>query len=390
MKNKIMKNYKNTLMVVAGGTGGHIYPSLSLIKEINDFKIIIVTDQRGKEYFKNFLHKNNLNYKIFIHKVTSPTNKPLINKFISLFEIFLSFLKSLKLVFIHKPDVVIGFGGYPTVAPILAAKISKVNTIIHEQNAIIGRGNNLLSKISDVVALSFPKTKTTKKIKNSIFSGNPVRQEFYDIGDDRYSKKISSKTIIILIYGGSLGASYFSNEICSILCSLPERFKKKIKIIQQVRKEEKKLVQKNYKNHRIDSEVACFYPNIYEKFKYAHLIITRSGGSTVAEILASSIPAIFIPLPNALDNHQYENTKIFQNHNCGWVINQINNTKKDFEKLIKELLKNPNQLIQVRERIKQLSDRLSKSRNNKTPTQFLSDLIIKQVNTSKKEFNQSC
>ena len=225
-------------MLVAGGTGGHIYPSLSLINKINDYNFVIVTDQRGRGYYECFFKKKTLNFKIFIHKVTSPSQKNIIYKIISLIQILISFLKSLLIIMFQKPDVVMGFGGYPSVAPILAAKIWNIPSIIHEQNAVIGRGNKLLSKISNILALSFVETKNIENIKNVIFTGNPVRQEFEQIGKNSYIKSISKKPFTILIYGGSLGASYFSKQLTSIICSLPEEIKKEIKVIQQVRVED--------------------------------------------------------------------------------------------------------------------------------------------------------
>ena len=184
MTNNNIKNCKRkkVLMFVAGGTGGHIYPSLSLISKMKNYNFIIFTDNRGFLYYENFLDKKNINYKIFTNKVTSPSNKNIINKIISLFQLFISLVKSLLILRIQKPNIAIGFGGYPTVAPMLAAKIFSVPLIIHEQNAIIGRGNKLLSKISNKLALSFENTKKIENVKNSIFTGNPVREEFEQIG----------------------------------------------------------------------------------------------------------------------------------------------------------------------------------------------------------------
>ena len=123
------------------------------------------------------------------------------------------------------------------------------------------------------------------------------------------------------------------------------KIRKEIKIIQQVRIEDLETVKNNYRNHKIEAEVSTFFQNISKKFEIAHLIITRSGGSTVAEILASCRPAIFIPLPNSFDNHQFENANFSKTNNCGWVFDQNNNDKNDFEKLIKDILKNKKQLI---------------------------------------------
>ena len=131
-------NRKKILMVVAGGTGGHIYPSLSLINKMSNYNFIIITDQRGGKYYENFFEKTSLNFKIFTHKVSSPSNKNIIQKTISLLQISLSLIKSLFIILFKKPDVVIGFGGYPTIAPMISSKICSIPSIIHEQNAIIG------------------------------------------------------------------------------------------------------------------------------------------------------------------------------------------------------------------------------------------------------------
>ena len=379
---------KKVLMLVAGGTGGHIYPSLSLINRMKNFKFIIITDQRGKVYYESFFQNKALNFRIFTHNVRSPSNKKIIYKIISLFQILISLLKSLLIIISQKPNLAIGFGGYPSVAPILAAKICVIPSIIHEQNAVIGRGNKLLSKISNILALSFLETKKIENLKNTIFTGNPVRQEFEEIGNN-CPHSISDKPFIILIYGGSLGASYFSKQVTSIICSLPENIRKEIKIIQQVRIEDLDDVKNNYKIHKIEAEVSTFFYNISRKFEMAHLIITRSGGSSVAEILASCRPAIFIPLPNSFDNHQYENAKFFIDNNCGWVVDQ-NIDKNDFEKLLQNIFKDKKQLIKTRQQIAKLSNRLLNLRENKTPSEYLSDLVLKMINNPKRGRSKVC
>lgn len=383
-------NRKKNLMLVAGGTGGHIYPSLSLIDKINNYNFIIITDLRGKGYYESFLKNRTLNFKIFTHKVTSPSNKQIPYKIISLYQILISLLKSLFTIIFQRPNVIIGFGGYPSVAPILAAKICNVPSIIHEQNAVIGRGNKLLSNISDILALSFVETKNIRNVKNIIFTGNPVRQEFEQIGKNDYKKLIPNKPFTILIYGGSLGSSYFSKQLTSIICSLPKEIRREIKIIQQVRLEDLEYVKNNYRGKKIEAELSSFFQNISKKFKSAHLIITRSGGSTVAEILASCRPAIFVPLPNSFDNHQHENAKFFEENNCGWVFDQIKNSKSDFKKLIENIFKNKDQLITVSQKIKELSHNLSKLRKSKTPTDFLYDLVLKLTDAKKKEVRNLC
>ena len=390
-KNEIKNcNRKKILMVVAGGTGGHIYPSLSLINKMSNFNFIIITDQRGTKYYENFFEKKSLNFKIFTHKVSSPSNKNILQVIISLSQISISLIKSLLIILSKKPDIVIGFGGYPTIAPMMASKICFVPLIIHEQNAIIGRVNRLLCKISNILAVSFVDTKKVGNLKNIIFTGNPVRKEFEKIGHVNYVKSISNKPFTILIYGGSLGASFFSKQLTSIICQLPPKIRKEIKIIQQVRVEDLKTVRDKYKTHKIEAETSTFFQNISDKFETAHLVITRSGGSTVAEILASCKPVIFVPLPNSLDNHQYENAKFFETNNCGWIFDQINNSKSDFERLLKDIFKNKQKLSTASQKIRNLSQRLSNLRKSKTPSEYLSYLISEITKSPKKGINNLC
>ena len=392
MINNDMKNWKRkkVLMFVAGGTGGHIYPSLSLISKMKNCNFLIFTDKRGYGYYKNFLDKTNLSYKIFNNKVTSPSNKNILNKLISLFQLFISLVKSLLILIVQKPDVAIGFGGYPTIAPMLAAKIFSIPSIVHEQNAIIGRGNKLLSKISNKLALSFEKTKKVENVKNIIFTGNPVRKEFEEIGYNHTNEINLNKSFTILIYGGSLGASYFSRELTSVICSLPTEIKNKIKVIQQVRVEDLENVKNNYKTHKIKAEISVFFHNIYKKFQIADLIITRSGGSSVAEILASCKPAIFVPLPSSFENHQFENAKFFEINNCGWIFDQVKNSQNDFQSLIMDIFKNQNKLISTSKKLRDLSNKLSNLRKRKTPSDFLSDLILEMTEDLNKEVKISC
>ena len=375
---------KNAILIAAGGTGGHIYPSLSIINQIQNHLFLIITDERGKDYFYNFFINKDIHFKIFTHKVSSPSNKLIINKLKSFFQIFISIFRSILVIVKYKPDASVGFGGYPSVAPIIAAKILNVPSIIHEQNAVTGRANKLLSKITNILALSFINTNNYENINKSIYTGNPVRKEFYEIGKNKFLPPAKKEIFYILIFGGSLGSTFFSEYLTSLICSLPQEIKKKIKIIQQVRKENLETVRNRYKINKIDSEISSFFEDISEKFKNSHLIITRSGGSSVAEILASNRPVIFIPLPNSLDNHQYENAKYIKINRGGWIINQTSENKDDLDNLIRHLIQNPENLVKASNQIKKLSSRLDKLRNNKTPAEFLSEHILKIMNANQK------
>lgn len=381
---------KNTILIAAGGTGGHIFPSLSIINEIKGGNFIVITDQRGETYFNRFLNKKVINFKIFIHNVSSPSNKAMLNKIKSLYQFFISILKSIILITKNKPQIVVGFGGYPSVAPVLAAKMLKIPSIIHEQNAILGRANKFLGNVANFVALSFIETKNIYKVKKSIFTGNPVRQEFNNIGKLKYPSPTKEHKINILIVGGSLGASFFSKHLTPIICSLPIELRKNLRIVQQVKKEEIKGVENNYKTYEIDCEIKSFYKDIYHKFKSAHLVITRSGGSSVAEILASNRPVIFVPFPEALDDHQLKNAKFIQQNKGGWIINQKENIDDDFKNLIVRLLSNPKKLLEASNQIKKLSNKLDHIRENQTSSKYLSNLVLNVINLKQQESSKLC
>jgi UDP-N-acetylglucosamine--N-acetylmuramyl-(pentapeptide) pyrophosphoryl-undecaprenol N-acetylglucosamine transferase len=392
MKNKKMNtlNNKHTILIASGGTGGHVYPALSIIDKKTFNKYIIITDTRGEGYFNNFLKNEYIDTHIFIHRVSSPSSKSIVNKSVSLFRLFVSLIKSILIIITHKPDIVIGFGGYPSVAPILAAKLFNITTIIHEQNAVVGRANQFLSKFSNILALSFVNTKKINNVKKNIFTGNPVRNEFYEIGKINDVPTNDNKKLNILIYGGSLGASFFSKHLTLIFCSLPNKLKKRIKIIQQVRKEDIEKVQNDYLQNKIECEVSVFFNNIFEKFKQANLIITRAGGSTIAEIIASQKPAILVPFPNSLDNHQLENASFIKKNHGGWVFDEQKDKINKLKKLIINLIVTPDKLLEVSQQLNKLSSKLDNLTSLKTSSEFLNELLLNQVLLKREGANKVC
>ncbi|MGA0412171.1 MAG: UDP-N-acetylglucosamine--N-acetylmuramyl-(pentapeptide) pyrophosphoryl-undecaprenol N-acetylglucosamine transferase [Candidatus Puniceispirillales bacterium] len=392
MKNKKMNNLNNkhTILIASGGTGGHVYPALSIIDKKTFNKYIIITDTRGEGYFNNFLKNEYIDTHIFIHRVSSPSSKSIVNKSVSLFRLFVSLIKSILIIITHKPDIVIGFGGYPSVAPILAAKLFNIPTIIHEQNAVVGRANQFLSKFSNILALSFINTKKITNVKKYIFTGNPVRNEFYEIAKINDVPPKDNKKLNILIYGGSLGASFFSKHLTLIFCSLPNKLKKRIKIIQQVRKEDIEKVQNDYLQNKIECEVSVFFNNIFEKFKQANLIITRAGGSTIAEIIASQKPAILVPFPNSLDNHQLENASFIKKNDGGWVFDEQKDKINKLKKLIINLIVTPDKLLEVSQQLNKLSSKLDNLTSLKTSSEFLNELLLNQVLLKREGADKVC
>ena len=220
-------------------------------------------------------------------------------------KIILGFLQSLFIFIKYKPNIVVGFGGYTSIPSILAAKILKIKILIHEQNAVMGKTNRLLSYLTKNIALTFKNTKYAKNY--SIHTGIPVRPK----------KEANSKSKLkrIFVVGGSQGAKIFSKLVPKLIENLSSRSKKKLIVVQQVRKEDIELTINSYKEMKIKSIIENFFDDIYDQLNKADLIISRCGSSTLAEIELYNKFSILFPLPSSTNNHQYYNAVEFKRNN---------------------------------------------------------------------------
>ena len=239
---------------------------------------------------------------------------------VGLFQSIIIFLK-------YKPELVIGFGGYTSIPSIIAAKILRVKILIHEQNAVMGRTNRLLSYLTKNIAITFKNTLHARK--HSHHTGIPVRK-------NNFIRKKSKKIKTILIIGGSQGARVFSIIVPKLISHFSKENKKKIFLIQQTRKSDIESVTKIYNQMKLKFVVKEFLDNIYEQYNSSDLIISRCGASTLAEIELFKKFAILFPLPGAMSDHQYFNALEFKkNNNC--VI--LDESKINFVKEAKKLRK---------------------------------------------------
>ena len=221
----------NKVFLVAGGSGGHLFPALSVFEQLKDYDTLILTDKRTEKYLK----KLDIKYRKIL------TARLQINFFLifNLLKLFLSILDNIVIILKRKPDIIIGFGGYTSIPTLIAAKILNKKIIIHEQNAIMGKTNRVLSKIADIVAVTFPRTKFAPK--NAVYTGIPLRKK----------KKISNfktKKKRIFIIGGSQGAKIFSKIIPELLKNFDKSLLKKLIIVQQARDDDIEEIKKNIKH----------------------------------------------------------------------------------------------------------------------------------------------
>ena len=347
--------HKRLIIVSAGGTGGHVFPAISLISNlnINKYRSEFLTDSRC-EYI---LKKTKINYKI-ISSSSIPNNFFYLPK--AVFKILLGIFNCLRIFKKKTPSVVIGFGGYVSLPAIIAARILGIPTVIHEQNSVMGKANRFLSYFSTYVALTYKNTKYSKNTENIFITGMPLRKEFY-----RKHKKTQSHKKTILIIGGSQGARFFSQLIPKLIIYLKKKKMQNFIIIQQVIARDKKKIEKFYSKEKIKFQLKTFFPEIYKEIFKADLIISRCGAATLQEIAAFDKTSILFPLPNSKDNHQYINAKIFKENNITYIFDENNFEINHFLKTVKSVI------------IKQHIQKTSKKTPN-TGFQTLIDNIFKE------------
>lgn len=344
---------KPSIVVAAGGTGGHLFPAFALAEEMKrrGYEVDLITDMRGEHYQQNTPVR-----KVYpLPAATIKGKNPIaiaktlmtLNKGRSMAKEILQELQ---------PKVVIGFGGYPSLSPLLAAQGLKIPTVVHEQNAVMGRANKLLAKSVSKIALSFEKT---KYIDDSMLSrvevvGNPVRDIVRQWGEQPYLARAHGEPFNLLIFGGSQGARYFSETLPDALAHLSPKKRENLRIVQQCREEDLKAVQKIYDDSGISANLSTFFDNLPEVMANAHLIIGRAGASTVAELAVMGRPSVLVPLPHSLDNDQLYNAKTLSDVGGAWLMEQDKLTPELLALGIFKVMDDPEQLAEAAKSAKQM------------------------------------
>jgi UDP-N-acetylglucosamine--N-acetylmuramyl-(pentapeptide) pyrophosphoryl-undecaprenol N-acetylglucosamine transferase len=235
----------------------------------------------------------------------------------------------------------VGFGGYPCVAPVLAARLLRHRpvVILHEQNAVLGRANRFLAGRADVLALGFEDTKRVPAGTRTEVTGNPVRPAITGLSQTGYVA--ATDRIRLLVLGGSLGARVFSDIVPAALRSLPDALRVRLTVVQQTRPEDLERVKAAYAADGISAELSPFFPDVAARLVAAHLVIARAGASTVAELAVAGRPAILVPLPGAIDDHQSANARALAEAGGGWVVPQPQFTPAFLADRLNELLADP-------------------------------------------------
>ena len=308
------------VLLAAGGTGGHLFPAEALARVLlgRGIAVELMTDARALAYAGGFPARAT-------HAVPSatPSSRSVVTKARASLQLGLGTLKAYRLLGGIRPSVVVGFGGYPSVPPLLAAAWRKLPVLLHEQNAVMGRANRFLAGRATRIATGFPRLgKAGPAITGkATHTGNPIRPAVLEAAQ-RPFPPIADGVLRLLVTGGSQGARVMADVVPPALASLPGELRARLHVVQQARGEDEARVRGAYGAAGISAEVAPFFADLPERIAAAHLVVGRSGASTVSELAIIGRPSILVPLPGALDQDQAANAAVLGDVGAAAVVLQ--------------------------------------------------------------------
>lgn len=295
---------RGVILLSAGGTGGHLFPAEALAHELGarGWDVHLATDSRAERFAGTFPASA-------IHPIASATigsRNPLALAR-SFWRIWQGVRQASALIGRIAPKAVVGFGGYPTLPPVWAATRRGVPTIIHEQNAVMGRANRgLAGRVTAIAGGFLPEGRGAHAAK-TVVTGNPVRPAVLDAAKTPFLAPRPGEPFRFVVFGGSQGAQFFADAMPQAIAALPEAARQRLAVTQQARPEDEARVGAAYAAMGVTADISPFFTDMAARIGAAHLVMSRSGASTVAEIAAIGRPALLVPYPHALDHDQAAN-----------------------------------------------------------------------------------
>jgi len=337
---------RGSIMLAAGGTGGHLFPAQALGEELirRQWNVDLITDMRGNVFGADFPARK-------IYKVPAATfqGRSPIEATKTLGMLGNGFQASYRIMGEAAPKAIIGFGGYPTLAPVLAAIGRGIPSAIHEQNSVMGQANRFLAPMVKAIACSFENTKYLegKLLAKARLTGTPLRSAVHALRNVPYRPPSSQAQLNLLVFGGSQGAKYFSDIIPQALQLLPPQMRDRLFVMQQCREEDIDRVFESYEAAGVAAELATFFEDLPARMSNSHLVIARSGATTIAELCALGRPALMVPLPHAKDNDQFENASRLEAAGGGWCLPQASLTAESLAAAVQRLFEDPTGLVRA-------------------------------------------
>lgn len=334
------------ILLCAGGTGGHLFPSeaLGAVLKSRGWTVHLATDHRVNDYARDFPAAE-------VHVIPSGTFTRSPIAFAKAFAALArGYMTARGVIAKVKPAAAVGFGGYPTVPPMLAAARLGVPTLIHDQNAVIGRANKFLASKVTAIATGFPKVRGAEMfVSKMVETGSPVRASVLSAAHTPYPPRDAGEPFRLLVFGGSQGARFMSDLVPPAIEALPADLRALVHVTQQCRPEDMERVRAVYGRLGVPAELQPFFTDMPARIAASHLVVSRSGASTVAELSVIGRPAIMVPLPGALDQDQKANAEIMARAGGGWMIEQRDMTPGRLAEDMAELITHPGRLAEAAE-----------------------------------------
>ena len=335
-----------SVVLAAGGTGGHLYPAQALAEELRSRgrRLALVTDRRGEAFASPI---EGVDW--FAVRAGTPVGETLRERIYGIKEIALGTLQAGRILRRLRVTAAVGFGGYPSLPTMLAAMRIGLPTVIHEQNAVLGRTNRRLARRATAVATSMSETaglddRARGKMRRT---GNPVRPAIVAARETPYIAPEPGGRFRLLVYGGSQGARVIGEVVPAALSALDEAMRARLEVSQQVRAEDLAMVRAAYESAGIEAETAPYFEDLPRRLAAAHLVICRAGASTVGELAAVGRPAILVPLSTAADDHQSANARFLAVSGGGWVMTEDEFTPSALARRLRSLSVDPTTLAEA-------------------------------------------
>jgi len=316
----------STLMIMAGGTGGHVYPAMAVADHLKalGWKIVWLATDGGME---NRLISGKP-YEVAVIHMRGVRGKGLVRKLMAPFQVAYAALQSFSAMRRYRPDVVLGMGGFAAFPGGLVAWITGRPLVIHEQNSIAGLTNRVLAKLANRVLAAFPSAFGDK----ATLVGNPVRADIAAVVDpaERFAER--SGPLRLLVVGGSLGAQALNETVPQALALLPENARPEV--VHQAGEKHIAELQANYDKAGVKADTRAFINDMAALYGWADLVICRAGALTIAELAAAGVASVLVPFPHAVDDHQTYNARYLSENGAAWLIQQTELSAQGLAKVI--------------------------------------------------------
>ena len=310
---------RGPVVLAAGGTGGHVFPAQALANELKarGHRLVLITDRRGAGYEDAFP-----GVRLVRVRAAAFAGRGVAGRLAALAEIAAGTFAARRILGRLGPSAVVGFGGYPSLPAMLAASRMAVPTMVHEQNAVLGRVNRFLAPRVTTVATSFAETRGLgeRDLGKAILTGNPVREAVAAIREVPYAPPDRDGALRLLVLGGSQGATVFSDVVPEAAAALPQPLRRRLRVTQQCRPEDIERVRASYDAAGLTADLATFIADVPALLAATHLVLSRAGASTVSELAVAGRPAILVPYPHATDDHQTANARALAQAGGAWLM----------------------------------------------------------------------